>query len=190
MILHIQEDTICATATAPGVGGIAVIRISGPQSISITSQFFSSIGGISFDDAPIRKAIYGNFIKDGVVIDEVIAIKYKAPHSFTGEDTVEISCHGSLYVQQMILQAYLTVGCRTAMPGEFTKRAYLNGKMDLSQAEAVADLIASESASQHRMAMNQMKGGYSAEFDALRDRLLEFASLVELELDFSEEDVE
>ncbi|WP_373720697.1 tRNA uridine-5-carboxymethylaminomethyl(34) synthesis GTPase MnmE [Bacteroides heparinolyticus] len=185
-----QQDTICATATAPGVGGIAVIRVSGSQAFAVVAAVFVPFGQHTLGELPVRQAIYGRLQCDGELIDEVVVVKYRAPHSYTGEDTVEISCHGSLYIQQRVLQACLSAGCRMAAPGEFTRRAYLNGKMDLSQAEAVADLIASESAAQHRLALSQLRGGYSAEFNTLRDRLIQFVSLIELELDFSEEDVE
>lgn len=185
-----HDDTICAIATPPGVGGIAVIRVSGPIAFRVAAQLFVSFNSQSFQQIGVRKVAYGHFVSEGKVIDDVVLVKYVAPHSFTGEDTVEISCHGSLYIQQQILQSCLSVGCRMAEPGEFTQRAYLNGKMDLSQAEAVADLIASESEAQHSLALRQLRGGYSEEFNILRERLIKFVSLIELELDFSEEDVE
>jgi tRNA modification GTPase len=187
----VHEDTICAVSTAPGVGGIAVIRISGSDAIAICEKVFT----------PIKKQkqlltqqthtlSYGTISKNGETIDDVLLAIFRTPHSYTGEDTIEISCHGSLFVQQQIVQLLIENGCRLALPGEFTQRAFLNGKMDLSQAEAVADLIASTSAATHRLALNQMKGGFSRELDLLRERLLDFAALIELELDFSEEDVE
>ncbi len=188
---NIPQDTICAISTAPGVGGIAVIRISGPEAIGITDSIFHSIRSQRLADSSPNKALYGTVSdENGIAIDDVIATLFIGPHSFTGEDTVEISCHGSLYIQQQIIARLLHQGCRLAQPGEFTRRAFTNGKLDLSQAEAVADLIASTSAASHRLAMQQMRGGFSNELALLRERLLTFASLIELELDFSEEEVE
>lgn len=181
-------NTICAISTAHGVGGIAVIRVSGDAAFSISDQVFSAKTALA--RAESHKAIFGT-IKDGdKVLDEVLATPFKNPHSFTGEDTVEIACHGSIFIQQRILQLLVEAGAELAKPGEFTQRAFLNGKMDLSQAEAVADLIASNSQAAHRIALNQMRGGFSDELTKLRVELLNFVSLVELELDFSEEDVE
>ena len=186
------NDTICAVSTAPGVGGIAVIRVSGKDAVMITEHIYK----------PARKEhpltaqepytlSYGKIIDEkGMIVDEVIVARFVAPYSFTGEDTIEISCHGSLYIQQQIITLLIQNGCRSALPGEFTQRAFANGKMDLSQAEAVADLIASTSESAHRLALNQMRGGFSNELAKLRTRLLDFVSLIELELDFSEEEVE
>lgn len=187
-----NSTTITAVSTAPGVGGIAVIRVSGAQAILNCAQIFRP-GNKSalFTEQKANTVSYGNILADdGEIVDEVVVAVFRAPHSFTGEDVVEISCHGSVYIQQRILQLLLAHGCVLAKPGEFTQRAFLNGKMDLSQAEAVADLIASGSAAAHRMAISQMRGGFSNELVGLRTRLLDFVSLVELELDFSEEDVE
>ena len=183
-----KQDTICAIATAPG-GAIGIIRISGPEAICATERIFVPVAPTS---APLsaREAYtlaYGRILNDGgEPVDEVLVSIFKAPHSYTGEDSVEISCHGSSYILQQVMQLLVRQGCRTAGPGEFTQRAFLNGKMDLSQAEAVADLIASSSAATHRMAMNQMRGGFSRELSALRDKLLHLTSLMELELDFSD----
>lgn len=185
----IGSDTICAVATAPGVGGISVIRISGSEAIGIVDQIFSCREVRTLERAKDRTAYFGRFSHEGTVIDEGLVSCFRAPRSYTGEDVVEISCHGSVFIQQKLLEALTDQGCRMAGPGEFTRRAYLHGKMDLSRAEAVADLIASESEAQHRMALAQMRGGYSAEFTQLRERLIHLTSLMELELDFSEEDV-
>ncbi len=186
-----HQDTICAVSTAPGTGGIAVIRVSGPQAIEISDRIFTPV--TAGKDLPSRKAYtltFGSIRSGDEAVDDVLVALFRAPHSFTGEDTVEITCHGSLYIQQQILQLLIAGGCRAALPGEFTQRAFLNGKMDLSQAEAVADLIASTSAGTHRLALSQMRGGFSNELMYLRSQLLDFTSLIELELDFSEEDVE
>lgn len=186
-----NQDTICAVSTAPGTGGIAVIRVSGPQAIAISNRVFTPVS--AGKDLPSRKAYtltFGSIRNGNEAVDDVLVSLFRAPHSFTGEDTVEITCHGSLYIQQQILQLLIGEGCRAALPGEFTQRAFLNGKMDLSQAEAVADLIASTSAGTHRLALSQMRGGFSNELMRLRSQLLDFTSLIELELDFSEEDVE
>ncbi len=187
-----NHSTIAAISTAPGVGGIAVIRISGSEAISLCQQLFQPKSkSIRFEEQAANTVIFGSVVDDnGETIDDVLVSLFRAPHSFTGEDVVEISCHGSVFIQQQILHLLIEKGCRLAMPGEFTQRAFLNGKMDLAQAEAVADLIASGSAASHRMAMNQMRGGFSNELTNLRTQLLDFVSLVELELDFSEEDVE
>ena len=185
----ISSDTICAVATPPGSGGVALIRISGSEAIGIVDQIFTCSELRSLERAKARTAYLGKIVHEGKLLDEVLVTCFPAPHSYTGEDVVEISCHGSEYIQQALLEALTDNGCRIAAPGEYTRRAYLNGKMDLSRAEAVADLIASESAAQHRMAISQMRGGYSREFTALRDRLIQLTSLMELELDFSEEDV-
>ena len=185
----IGSDTICAVATAPGMGGIAIIRVSGSEAIGIVDQIFSCREVRTLERAKDRMAYFGRFSHEGKTIDEGLATCFRAPRSYTGEDVVEISCHGSVFIQQALLEALTDQGCRMAAPGEFTRRAYLHGKMDLSRAEAVADLIASESEAQHRMALTQMRGGYSAEFAQLRERLLQLTSLMELELDFSEEDV-
>ena len=185
-------STICAISTAPGVGGIAVIRVSGPDTFKICDRIFRpKKAGKSLSTQKAYTLTYGSIVgNNDETIDEVIAAVFRAPHSFTGEDTVEITCHGSTYIQQQILQSLISSGCRIAQPGEYTQRAFLNGKMDLSQAEAVADLIASSSAATHRLAMSQMRGGFSKELTDLRNKLLNFTSMIELELDFSEEDVE
>lgn len=185
----IGSDTICAVATAPGMGGIAVIRISGSEAIGIVDQIFSCKEVRTLERAKDRMAYFGRFTHEGTMIDEGLVTCFRSPRSYTGEDVVEISCHGSIFIQQKILEALTDQGCRIAAPGEFTRRAYLHGKMDLSRAEAVADLIASESEAQHRMALAQLRGGYSTEFAQLRERLVYLTSLMELELDFSEEDV-
>ena len=185
----IGSDTICAVATAPGMGGIAVIRISGSEAIGIVDQIFSCKEVRTLERAKDRTAYFGRFTHEGTMIDEGLVTCFRSPRSYTGEDVVEISCHGSIFIQQKLLEALTDQGCRIAAPGEFTCRAYLHGKMDLSRAEAVADLIASESEAQHRMALAQLRGGYSAEFAQLRERLVYLTSLMELELDFSEEDV-
>ena len=189
--LNTPQDTICAISTAPGRGGIAVIRISGPESVEITDRIFHAANDKKLSDAKPNTTHYGSIVDDdNHPIDDVIATLFVAPHSFTGETTIEISCHGSTYIQQQIIALLLRKGCRLAQPGEFTRRAFTNGKLDLSQAEAVADLIASTSAASHRLAMQQMRGGFSRELAHLREQLLTFVSLVELELDFSEEEVE
>lgn len=181
-----HTDTITALSTAPGVGAIAVIRVSGPEALGITERVFSK----SLREVESHTAHFGR-VKDGErTVDEVVAVVFKGPHSFTGEDTVEISCHGSMFIQSEILRLLREEGCRMAQPGEFTMRAFLNQKMDLSQAEAVADLIAAESSGAHQLAMHQMRGGFSREIGELREKLIHFASLIELELDFAEEDVE
>jgi tRNA modification GTPase len=183
-----QNDTICAVSTASGMGAIAIIRISGVQAIDISDSIFSSVKkDFSLKSAKGYSVHYGNIVNDNrEVIDEVLLTLFRAPNSFTGENSVEIACHGSLFIQQEILKLLLSKGCRMATHGEFTQRAFSNGKMDLSQAEAIADLIASQSRASHRLAMNQMRGGFSSEIVQLRDRLLTFTSLVELELDFSD----
>lgn len=186
------SSSIAAISTAPGVGGIAVIRVSGSNAISLCSLIFKSKKkNFQFINQEAYTISYGSiFNSANETIDEVLMSVFRAPHSFTGEDVVEIACHGSIYIQQQILQVLVEKGCKLAQPGEFTQRAFLNGKMDLSQAEAVADLIASTSAASHRMSLNQMRGGFSNELIKLRTQLLNFVSLVELELDFNEEDVE
>ena len=185
----LMSDTICAVATAPGVGGVALIRVSGSEARGIVDQIFHCRQLTTLERAKDRYAYFGRIVHEGKLLDEVLVTCFYAPHSYTGEDVVEIACHGSLYIQQALLEALTDQGCRMAEPGEYTRRAYLNGKMDLSRAEAVADLIASESAAQHRMALTQMRGGYSHEFAQLRERLIQLTALMELELDFSEEDV-
>ncbi|MBI9068812.1 MAG: tRNA uridine-5-carboxymethylaminomethyl(34) synthesis GTPase MnmE [Salinivirgaceae bacterium] len=187
----IEQNTICAISTASGNGAIALIRLSGSEAYSIVSKIFQSKND-SLDLSKVKpQTIHFGTISDGeTIIDEVLLSIFKAPNTFTGENIVEISCHGSIYIQQKILQLLLKNGAQLAQPGEFTQRAYMNGKMDLSQAEAVADLIASTNAAAHKIAMNQMRGGFSNELKKLRAELLQFISLIELELDFSEEDVE
>jgi len=187
-----SSSTIAAISTAPGIGGIAVIRVSGTDAVKNCNVIFvPKKKAFSLLSQKANTISFGSiFNANKELIDEVLVSIFKAPHSFTGEDVVEISCHGSVFVQQQILHALLELGCKLAQPGEFTQRAFLNGKMDLSQAEAVADLIASTSAASHRMALNQMRGGFSNELSKLRTQLLDFVSLVELELDFTEEDVE
>ncbi|MBO7367610.1 MAG: tRNA uridine-5-carboxymethylaminomethyl(34) synthesis GTPase MnmE [Paludibacteraceae bacterium] len=182
-------STICAISTPAGVGGIAVIRISGPDAVSVCGNLFH--GKKNLADCKSHTVHYGTVtIPEGSDIDDCVITVFRAPRSFTGEDTVEIACHGSVYIQQNIIKALLDAGCAMAQPGEFTQRAFLNGKMDLTKAEAVADLIASTSAAAHKVALNQMRGGFSKELGELRGKLLDFTSLLELELDFSEEDVE
>lgn len=186
-MITISKDTICARSTASGAGAIAVIRVSGSEAIRLTSSLFSK----SLKDVVSHSAHFGIMknVNDDV-LDEVLVTVFHEGKSFTGEATTEIACHGSSYIQQEILKALLEVGCRMAEPGEFTMRAFFNGKMDLSQAEAIADLIAADSAKIHQIALNQMRGGYSYSIKALKQQLMDFASLIELELDFSEEDVE
>ncbi|OYU82707.1 MAG: tRNA uridine-5-carboxymethylaminomethyl(34) synthesis GTPase MnmE [Flavobacterium sp. BFFFF2] len=186
----ISTDTIVALATAPGMGAIAVIRLSGPAALAVASQLFTSASGKILQNQPSHTVHLG-FVSDGErIIDQVLATVFRNPHSYTGEDVVEWSCHGSTYIQQELLQLLLRNGLRLAEPGEFTLRAFLNGKIDLSQAEAVGDLIQASSASSHQVALQQMRGGMSNSLKDLRQQLLDFASLMELELDFSEEDVQ
>lgn len=186
-----NQDTICAISTPAGNGGIAVIRISGSNAIDITDKLFSANNrNKKIATQPAGSLLYGTLYDSTEAIDEVIVALFRTPHSFTGEDTVEISCHGSLYIQQRIIQLLITHGCRLAEAGEFTRRAFSSGHIDLSQAEAVADLIAARHASAHKLAMNQMRGQFSSKLATLRNKLLEFVSLIELELDFSEEDVQ
>lgn len=186
----INESIICAISTAPGIGALAIIRLSGEGSIALTDQIFKSPSDIKLTEQKPNTVHYGHIYKNGEVLDEVLVTLFHAPHSFTGEESVEISCHGSLYIQQKMIELLISVGARMALAGEFTRRAFKNGKFDLSQAEAVADLISSTSQASHRVAMNQMRGGFANKLRELRDKLLQFVSLIELELDFSEEDVE
>lgn len=187
----LDQSTICAISTSPGVGAIAVIRLSGSNSVNIADKVFQSPKKNKIlADQPANSIHFGQLIHHDVIIDEVVVALFRAPHSFTGEDIVEISCHGSTFIQQKILELLVENGARLAMPGEFTQRAFLNGKMDLSQAEAVADVIASSNAAAHKLAMNQMRGGFSKEIGDLREQLLHFTAMVELELDFAEEEVE
>ncbi|WP_423127638.1 tRNA uridine-5-carboxymethylaminomethyl(34) synthesis GTPase MnmE [Gaoshiqia sp. Z1-71] len=189
--MMLDQSTICAIATSPGMGAIATIRLSGEKAIEITDRIFQS-------PAKNKKLInqkantlhFGALCEEAEIVDEVVVSLFRSPHSFTGEDVIEIGCHGSVYIQQRILQLLISNGARMARPGEFTQRAFLNGKMDLSQAEAVADLIASTTRASQKVAMNQMRGGFSSEISSLRQQLLHFIALVELELDFAEEDVE
>jgi len=185
-----NEGTIIALSSAPGSGAIAIIRLSGEDALSKTDLFFKSKSGKKLSESSGYSISYGDLVDNDEIIDEVVVSVYKAPHSYTGENIIEISCHGSIYIQQRILSLFTNAGVRLASPGEFTLRAYLNNKKDLSQAEAVGDLIASESKEEHRVAMEQMRGGYSDEIEVLREKLIHFKSLIELELDFSEEDVE
>jgi len=185
-----NSDIICAISTPQGNGAIAVIRLSGDESIALTDKVFQSVSGKKLIDQQPNTLHFGLLKEGDKIIDEVVVSLFKAPRSYTGEDVVEISCHGSVYIQQQILQLLTRKGARLAQPGEFTLRAFVNGKMDLSQAEAVADLISSSSSTSHKVAIQQMRGGFSGEIVNLRDRLLHFISLLELELDFSEEDVE
>ena len=181
-----NQDTICAIATAQG-GAIGSIRVSGADAIRITSHIFTPAkSGKTLADCKPYTLTFGKIHDGEEIIDEVLVSLFRAPHSYTGENSTEITCHGSNYILQKVLQLLIKNGCRMAKPGEYTQRSFLNGKMDLSQAEAVADLIASSSAATHRLAMNQMRGGFSKELAALRDQLLHFTSLIELELDFSD----
>ena len=186
----IHNDTIVALATPSGPGAIAIIRLSGKDAIKIASLVFNSVLGKKLADQKTHTVHLGNIFDGERVIDEVLATVFKNPKSYTGENVVEFSCHGSSYIQQEIIQLLIRKGCRMATAGEFTLQAFLNGKMDLSQAEAVADLIASDSKAAHQLAIQQMRGGFTTEIEELRVQLLDFASLIELELDFSEEDVE
>lgn len=183
-------ETICAPATIPGTGAISIIRVSGKESLAIADKVIDT-KGVPIAETEGYRLRYGTvFEADGSVLDNVIVSVFRAPHSYTGENSVEISCHASRFIVNKILEFLVNAGARIAAPGEFTRRAFINGKMDLAQAEAVADVIASQSAASHRVAMNQLKGGFSSELKVLREKLLTMTSLLELELDFSEEDVE
>jgi len=187
----LDQLTICAIATSPGMGAIATIRLSGEKAIEIADSVFQSPKSEKkLADQQPNTLHFGSISDGNELIDEVIVSVFRSPHSFTGEDVIEITCHGSVYIQQRILQLLITKGARMARPGEFTQRAFLNGKMDLSQAEAVADLIASTNRAAQKVAINQMRGGFSSELSNLRGELLHFIAMIELELDFSEEDVE
>jgi tRNA modification GTPase len=186
----INKDTIVALATPSGAGAIAVIRVSGPNSIELVNGVFESVKGKDLTKQKTHTLHLGHIVDGTRVLDQALVSIFKGSNSYTGEPTVEISCHGSTFIQQQIIQLLLRKGCRMAQAGEFTLRSFLNGKMDLSQAEAVADLIASDNEAAHQIAMQQMRGGFSNEIAKLREELLNFASLIELELDFSEEDVE
>ena len=186
----IQNDAIVALATPSGAGAISIIRVSGQDAIQIGASVFKSIKNKDLTQQKTHTLHLGHIIDEGKTLDEVLISIFKGPNSYTGENTIEISCHGSTYIQQQIIQLLLRKGCRMADAGEFTLRAFLNGKLDLSQAEAVADLISSDNEASHQIAMQQMRGGFSNEIAKLREELLNFASLIELELDFAEEDVE
>jgi tRNA modification GTPase len=180
------SETICALSTPHGVGGIAVLRVSGPLALSVSQAIVKK----PLNESKVREAQFRAIMDGDQILDEAVLTYYQSPASFTGEDVVEIAVHGSRYIQQRLLQVLLEKGCRLAQPGEYTMRAYLNGKLDLSRAEAVGDVIAAESAAAHRQAVHQMRGGFSQEIDGLREKLIQFSSLLELELDFAEEDVE
>jgi len=186
----INQDSIVALATPSGAGAIAVIRISGEHAITIGASVFQSVSGKDISKQKTHTIHLGHIADGEKTLDQVLVSVFKGPNSYTGENTIEISCHGSTYIQQQIIQLLLRKGCRMAQAGEFTLRAFLNGKLDLSQAEAVADLINSDNEASHQIAMQQMRGGFSNEIAKLREELLNFASLIELELDFAEEDVE
>ena len=186
--MYNNESTICAISTPHGTGGIAVIRISGPQAISYTSQCWK---GAPIADMASHTAHLGNILfADGQMLDQVVLTIFRAPNTFTGEDVIEISCHGSVWIQQQIVNRLIECGCQAASAGEFTQRAFANHRIDLSQAEAIADVIAASSRAAHRIAINQMRGAFSNQLADLRTQLLDFVSLIELELDFSEEEVE
>ena len=190
MIFIKNEDTICAPATVPGTGAISVIRVSGPDALAIADKIITCRKG-SISEATGYTIKFGNIYDDsGALLDEVLVSVFRAPHSYTGENSVEISCHASSFIASSVMNLLYAAGARAAEPGEFTQRAFLNGKMDLAQAEAVADVIASQNAAAHRIAFKQMKGGFSSELKGMRAELLELVSLMELELDFSEEEVE
>ena len=186
----IPQETIVALATPSGAGAIAIIRLSGKEAITIAAQVFESVSGKDITTQKTHTIHLGHIVDDTKVLDQVLLSIFKGPNSYTGENVVEISCHGSVFIQQQIIQLLLRKGAKMAQAGEFTLRAFLNGKLDLSQAEAVADLIASDNEASHQIAMQQMRGGFSNEIAKLREELLNFASLIELELDFAEEDVE
>ncbi|HBI00158.1 MAG TPA: tRNA uridine-5-carboxymethylaminomethyl(34) synthesis GTPase MnmE [Flavobacterium sp.] len=186
----IPTETIVALATPSGAGAIAIIRLSGKDAIALADKIFVSVSGKELLKQKTHTIHLGHIVDNGKTYDQVLVSVFKNPHSYTGEDVVEISCHGSTFIQQQIIQLLLRMGAKMAQPGEFTLRAFLNGKLDLSQAEAVADLIASDNEASHQIAMQQMRGGFSNEIAQLRQELLNFASLIELELDFAEEDVE
>jgi tRNA modification GTPase len=185
-----MSEVICAISTPPGMGAIAVIRLSGEGSVALVDSIFQAASGKKLESQPSHTVHFGRISDGEELLDEVLVTLFRGSHSFTGEESVEISCHGSLYIQQRLVELLLRQGARMAEAGEFTRRAFRNGRFDLSQAEAVADLIASSSRASHRVAMNQMRGGFARKLAELRDKLLQFVSLIELELDFSEEDVE
>ena len=185
-----HNDIICAISTAPGMGAIAVVRLSGKGSIDLVDSIFQSPNNKKLANQKPYTVHFGRIMDNQAILDEVLVTLFHAPHSFTGEESVEIACHGSLYIQQKLMEVLIHAGARMAEAGEYTRRAFANGKFDLSQAEAVADLIAATSASSHKVSLNQMRGGFTNKIAKLRDTLLQFVSLIELELDFSEEDVE
>ena len=189
-VFMLNQDTIVALATPSGAGAVAIIRISGNNSIAIANEVFQSVRNKDLTKQKTHTIHLGHIMDGEKTLDQVLVSVFKNPNSYTGEDVVEISCHGSVFIQQQIIQLLLRKSCRMAQPGEFTLRSFLNGKMDLSQAEAVADLINSDNEASHQIAMQQMRGGFSNEIAKLREELLNFASLIELELDFAEEDVE
>lgn len=188
--MYSREDTICAISTPPGKGAIAVVRCSGNDALTVCDRIIRLPTKLKLSDVPANTIHFCSVYDGDQVIDQIVAAVFRAPHSYSGEDIIEISCHGSPYIQKKILELLVASGARMATAGEFTMRAFLNGKLDLTQVEAVADLIASGSQAAHRIAMNQIRGGFTREIKRLRDKLLTFTSLVELELDFSEEDVE
>lgn len=183
-----MKETICAISTPPGLGAIAMIRLSGPEAFDTAAKLFG--GKFQFEQLKPQVAKFSEIYDGEQLIDQVVVTKFAAPRSYTGEDMVEISCHGSIYIQKKIIELLVEKGCRMAAPGEFTQRAFLNGKMDLPQAEAIADLIDSQSETTHKLAVNQLTGTFSKKINALREQFVQLASLIELELDFSEEDVE
>jgi len=183
-----MSNTICALSTAAGLGAIALVRVSGDEAFAISQTLFSQ--KFNFLDVAPQMARYAQVYEGEQLIDQVVVVKYAGPRSYTGEDMVEISCHGSLYIQKKLIQMLIERGCRMAEPGEFTQRAFLNGKLDLPQAEAIADLIDSQTETTHKLAINQLKGSFSNKIKQLREQFVNLASLIELELDFSEEDVE
>ena len=186
----IQQETIVALATPSGAGAIAIIRLSGKEAITIAAEVFQSVSGKDITKQKTHTIHLGHIVDGTKIYDQVLLSIFKGPNSYTGENVIEISCHGSTFIQQQIIQLLLRKGAKMAQAGEYTLRAFLNGKLDLSQAEAVADLIASDNEASHQIAMQQMRGGFSNEIAKLREELLNFASLIELELDFAEEDVE
>ena len=191
LVMNATDDTICALSTPAGLGALGVVRITGSGALAAVRGMFRTLSGGALETQPERKAVLGQiWDSEETVLDEVVGVYYKGPRSFTGEDTVEFSCHGSPYIVQRLLAMLTEAGCRLAEPGEFSRRAFLNGRVDLAQAEAIGDLIASENAAMHRLAMRQMRGGFSSELQRLRSELIDFAALIELELDFVEEDVE
>ena len=190
LCIMLLNDTICALSTPQGMGAIAVIRLSGDDAFTVFDKIFTPYGKTTLSETKGYTMLFGKIMQANILVDEVMAAVYRNPKSYTGEDTIEINCHGSVYIQEQILRLLMENGARMAEPGEYTMRAFANGKMDLSQAEAVGDLISSESKAAHQVAMQQMRGGFSSEIKELREELINFTSLIELELDFGEEDVE